>query len=219
MNTEPHDPSRLPKLFAAARQELPAPEVRERVLGEMLDVHRARPQNRRSLSWVAVPVLAAAAAVALWASSRPKPEPSITAEHDVAASVTPPPASQAVNETARAPRAMPAQPPKKVPARHAVPHERVVKKAPSLAAEVALLDSARKALDAGDAGQALELLAAYRTSKGRRLTAEATVLRIEALAKAGRTAEASRLAQDFVDRHPASPLVDRARSYVLADPP
>jgi hypothetical protein len=221
MSTETHGAELSRSLFVAARKRAPAPEVRERVLERMLDEHRARPKSRRLPTWAFVPVLAAAAAVVLWVSPQPREEPSIKAERGVAVPSAPPTASEAVNETLKAPRAVPAplpEVPKETPMKRALPEKRAVEKPASLAEEVALLDRVKKALDAGDAGQALKLLAPYQKPRGRRLTAEATVLRIEALAKAGQSAEASRLAEDFLDRHPHSPLVDRARSYVLTDP-
>jgi len=55
--------------------------------------------------------------------------------------------------------------------------------------------------------------AAVRTLVGK-LRAEATLLRIQALARAGNAQAASTLAQRFVEQNPDSPLVDRARSFI-----
>ena len=46
------------------------------------------------------------------------------------------------------------------------------------------------------------------------LGAEASLLRIEALAASGRRDEAARLARKFAVDHPNSPLIDRALAFV-----
>jgi hypothetical protein len=85
----------------------------------------------------------------------------------------------------------------------------------SLPDEIASLDRARAALSSGDAQGALRVLDDYdRVLRGTRLTAEATLLRIDALARLGRAAEASALATRFVDANPASALADRARAFI-----
>jgi len=85
----------------------------------------------------------------------------------------------------------------------------------SLSDELSALKVASNALSAGDANAALTALDRYdRVLKGQKLRAEATLLRIEALSRAGQTQAASTLAQRFVDQNPGSPLVDRARSFV-----
>jgi hypothetical protein len=84
----------------------------------------------------------------------------------------------------------------------------------TLAAELELLKQARSALRAGEGQRALELLdghAQRRASSA--LEAEATLLRIEALAELGRRREASELAQRFLRAYPNSALADRARSF------
>jgi hypothetical protein len=86
--------------------------------------------------------------------------------------------------------------------------------APSLDDEVNALDQVRTALAAGDARKALERLARYQdVLHGTRLAAEATLLRIEALAETGRKDEAARIARRFIDANPGNPLVDRARTF------
>ena len=85
----------------------------------------------------------------------------------------------------------------------------------SLEQELELLDRARQALLTGDTSTALTRLAHYeRVATRRRLGAEATVLRVQILAASGRATEASLLAREFVAKHPNSPLVDRAKSFV-----
>jgi hypothetical protein len=89
--------------------------------------------------------------------------------------------------------------------------------APSLAAELALLESARRALRAGDAQGALDRLDRHSSeAPSSSLGAEATLLRLEALQKLGRTRDASTLAADFVAVNPNNPLSDRARKFILA---
>jgi hypothetical protein len=85
----------------------------------------------------------------------------------------------------------------------------------SLPDEIAALDRARTALSSGDVQGALGVLDDYdRVLHGTRLTAEATLLRIDALARSGRTAEASALAVRFVEANPSSALADRARAFI-----
>ncbi len=85
----------------------------------------------------------------------------------------------------------------------------------TLAEELEWLKRARAALRSGDPARSLELLQAYESELGGSdLRDEASVLRIEALAAAGRHGEASVLAERFTTQNPNSPLVDRARSYL-----
>jgi outer membrane protein assembly factor BamD (BamD/ComL family) len=84
-----------------------------------------------------------------------------------------------------------------------------------LSDELSALKVASSALSAGDPQAALAALDRYdRVLKGQKMRAEATLLRIEALARGGQTEAASVLAQRFVEQNPGSPLVDRARSFV-----
>jgi hypothetical protein len=84
----------------------------------------------------------------------------------------------------------------------------------ALSAELARLDGARKKLAAGQATGALEALDAYGREFPRgSLRLEASVLRIEALAKAGRTTEARDRAKRFLAAHPNSVLGARVKRY------
>jgi hypothetical protein len=77
---------------------------------------------------------------------------------------------------------------------------------PSLAEEVALLDSARRALMGGDAMGALRVLERHaRVFSGGALIADAAVLRIEALAARGDTAGAISNARAFLSAFPRDP--------------
>ena len=81
--------------------------------------------------------------------------------------------------------------------------------------ELAMLERARKALRRGAGDEALTALSAYsrRFPKGN-LRFEAEVLRIEALAVEGRTAEASRRAKRILKNNPRSVVAPRLERYV-----
>jgi hypothetical protein len=76
--------------------------------------------------------------------------------------------------------------------------------------QIAMVDAARAAVKAGAGDHALEILRRYhdRYPTGS-FRPEAAALRIEALAKLGRTAEAQSLAERFIAEHGSSPLADR----------
>jgi RNA polymerase sigma-70 factor, ECF subfamily len=87
--------------------------------------------------------------------------------------------------------------------------------AAALQLELAQLDAARARLAAGGADDALALLAAYDRSSPRGvLGLEAEVLRIDALSRSGRGAQARARAQAFLARHPTSVLAARVRRIV-----
>lgn len=86
----------------------------------------------------------------------------------------------------------------------------------SLSDELGALKVASTALSNGDPQAALAALDRYdRVIKGQKLRAEATLLKIEALSRAGQTQAASALAERFVGQNPDNPLVDRARMFVV----
>lgn len=83
----------------------------------------------------------------------------------------------------------------------------------SLSDQLAQLQRARSALRSGQAAHALELLDTYQGQlDGQTFGAEATLLRIEALAATGQRERAAELARRFLHDYPNSPLVDRAQS-------
>jgi hypothetical protein len=86
-----------------------------------------------------------------------------------------------------------------------------------LRAEIDLIDRARAALQAGDTSEALDLLGrhAVRFPDGA-LAPEETALRVEALMRGSRTAEARAYARRFIAANPASPLSERMRRLVNA---
>ena len=109
------------------------------------------------------------------------------------------PAAESIDDLMEAPAAMPMDP---------------VARA-SLTRELAALDRARLGLANGDARGALGQLDGYQRSFPRgRLALEAEVLRIDALAKLGRTSEARQHAQTFVRLHPNSVLATRVRAHI-----
>ena len=85
----------------------------------------------------------------------------------------------------------------------------------SLVAETAHLDRAREALAGGDWATCLQRVTHYEATfpKGV-LRPEATLLRIEALVRAGDRVTARRLARAFAEAHPSSPHLDRLDSLL-----
>lgn len=82
--------------------------------------------------------------------------------------------------------------------------------ADDLREQIALLDSARSALAAGGADRALGALSKYQAKFPRgSFGPEATALKVEALAKLGRRAEARALGERFVKEHRGTALADR----------
>ncbi len=144
---------------------------------------------------------AAPAAPPLAASPPSEPPPAL---QQPAAPEPLPPALEPSNAPAPA-----AAPPSRSPPAAAEPNSNN-----SLAAELEALDSARRALSAGNGGQALQLLDAHgrRFPRGR-LRLEAEVLRIEALMQTGQRAAASARAKAFVKRYPNSVFVSRVQRF------
>lgn len=84
----------------------------------------------------------------------------------------------------------------------------------ALRAELAALDAIRSTLANDDPTGALSFVTAYfRTFPRGRLRLEAEVLRIDALAKAGRSQAAKRYAQEFIRQHPNNVLTARVRPH------
>jgi hypothetical protein len=108
-------------------------------------------------------------------------------------------------------RAAPARTTEPEPAPAPVP--RTPRTSDALAAELRALEEARAAFVGGDPTRALRLLDVYtaRFPRGS-LGTEATVLRIETLAKRGDRAQAARLGRDFLASHADGPYARRVRS-------
>ena len=85
---------------------------------------------------------------------------------------------------------------------------------PDIAEEIRSFDAARAALREGRPAEALSALDRYAERYGRKgsFAVEATVLRIEALAKNGDRARAQALANSFLAAHPKSPYAARIRA-------
>jgi hypothetical protein len=83
----------------------------------------------------------------------------------------------------------------------------------SLAREIELLDQARRALSRGSPSDALSTLDRFTREFPRgRLSAEAFVVRLDALVRAGRRAEARALAERHLSANPSSPHAARIRT-------
>jgi len=208
---------RARELFAAARRE-PAPEAARQRIAAALRAQTQRPtlEPSRLLAWRGARVwllVAAAAAVAGALFSLQVPEHSI----DISAEALAPPSAQ--RQTTGAHTAAP--PPRSAPSNDlgpvasSLPAKRTpVRTPPSLDQELATMQRARAALGRGDAAAALAELDRFGRGPGfRQLAVEARLLRIEALARAGRADEARNLARRFVQQNPNNPLVDRARTF------
>ena len=159
----------------------------------------------------AVGALAIWAGVAALTSSTEAPAPAKVAATGAIAKKTPAalpaPAEPIVEEPVEA--APEAKVPVKAAPRGAAPAT------DSLAAELSAIEDARSALGRRDYAGALRLLDDYtRRFSKRHLDSEATVLRIETLAKKGDRDAAARLGQSFLAGHPNGPYARRVRSLV-----
>jgi len=207
------------RLFEAARSEAIPRGAEQRAL-EAARREIGQKSSRKALSSSRRNWLAAAACVALAAGAalllRPKDASlGISAEPPTIAHSRPtPPIAPRVempSETAATVRSNPVAP-QSAPSAGPM----AARLAPaSLSDEVSALKVASTALSGGDPQAALAALDRYdRVLKGQKLRAEATLIRIEALSRAGQSEAASALAQRFVAQNPGNPLVDRARSFV-----
>ncbi|HTV18765.1 MAG TPA: hypothetical protein VMG12_08845 [Polyangiaceae bacterium] len=146
----------------------------------------------------------------------PRPSLAPATPEDVASrqrSPTPePPASRPESPDARV-----ATPPARMPPAPAVPDGAATSPdAPrlTLGQQLEKLKTARAALRDDDPQRALQLLDAYRAQPGGAdMAAEASLLRIEALAASGQHDAAAQAARQFASDYPNSPLIDRALSY------
>jgi hypothetical protein len=207
------------RLFEAARRE-PLPEgALERALAaarrEPVSSDSGSRLSRRTTAtlWLAAAALAAGAVLFVRngePTSGISAEPSSSMQHNRAPQPPshPAPVADAAPSATTVERSIPsaAPAPSTPPPVHSAPA--------TLTDELSSLKLASSALSAGDARAALAALDQYDRMKGQKMRAEATLLRIEALARAGQPDAASTLAKRFVEQNPESPLVDRARSFV-----
>jgi len=206
------------RLFQAARREpLPDEGMERALLAARAEL--AAPRSKlillsRPVRWTLIAAAAAAlaAGVTLFARhqdaiDRISAEPASTLQHAHSAQA---PSASAIALTA-APNPAPSTKPAPIFSAAAPAHSAQA----SLSDELGALKRASSALNAGDTSGALSALDQYdHVLKGTKMRAEATLLRIETLSRAGQAGAASGLAQRFVAQNPESPLVDRARSFV-----
>jgi hypothetical protein len=163
-------------------------------------------------SWMAGTVALVAVGGVLWATrtspSEPATIPAATTTAPRATAVSPAPsfASTPPQSADGVPASRSPSPASTAPA-----PERLRRRSPAdLGAQIALIDAARDAVSAGAGNQALQLIRQYQTSyPAGSFQPEASAIRIEALIKLGRNAEAKALAERFVTRHKGSPLAER----------
>jgi hypothetical protein len=126
----------------------------------------------------------------------------------------------ATHQNAAPARVAPAAPSEQEPAATpppAAPHTAASRErtTDTLSSELAALDRVRKSLAAGDGPGALRGLDDYeRGFPKRRLTTEATVLRIESLAKTGDAEAMTSRAKQFLATHPSGPYATRVASLI-----
>jgi hypothetical protein len=202
-------------LFEAARREQPSAEIRSRAARfpplVVRNVVRWRRPVFAALGLAAALVLASVVAL----RSRHEPLLSMSAERTPRrGAVSNQHPSQSADE---APPTEPARvEPSKKPVHPVIAKPPEAPQPASLPDEISALDRARTALGAADPAKALRILDDYdHVLHGTRLTAEATLLRIDALARQGKKAQASELARRFIDANPSNALTDRARAFIL----
>ena len=167
--------------------------------------------------WLAKAGIGAASVLAIWAGVRanhPTPLEAPLARSTPAVA----PARQAAPAPAAKSRVEPPAPEPVAttePVKAVAPVRAAVEREPSLTAELASIEQARRAFLAHDYAQSLKLLDEYtRRFPKRQLASEATVLRIEALAAKGDRDTAARIGRDFLQNHPNGPYAKRVRSVI-----
>jgi hypothetical protein len=162
------------------------------------------------LKWVAIGALGSSSALALVRA----PE-LLRSTPSVPAARAPRPKPRAVaSEPRAAHRVLTAEPEPDLEPDSAAPLTAPSTPRTDVAREIALLDSARAALLAGDAGKALRLLHALDQLSARALVPEATVLRVRALLASGRLTEAQHVAERFYRSAPHAPQASVLRALL-----
>jgi hypothetical protein len=225
------------RLLEATANEQPSPELSERIaqgigisaaaigaaasgtaLGTGVAAPKAAAGSTALLPWISVGVLGLVVAGAVvgtraWRTSVRQERPASPA----VSAVVPPPTATAPVEFA--PAAVAESSPSVTAT--APTHRRPVAAATSdLRDQILMVDAARAALVAGAGERALELLRHYQDRyPAGSFRPEAAALKVEALTKLGRNAEARVLAERFVAEYGKIPLADRvARVAGLARP-
>lgn len=135
---------------------------------------------------------------------RPSSQPVVSAERSAPAPT--------LDEAPLAPQAVAAF---ELPVEPAPPAaKKPVEAAPSILAEVAVLDRARRALAARQGAAALSILNEYDAAPSRVLQTEASVLRIEALLQTGQREQAVLLARQLIAAQPGSRHAARLRGLL-----
>lgn len=203
------DPRDLGRLLKSAREERPGEKLFVRL--ESIRVVR-RPRQLR-VWFVAAPAALAVAALAMMqvepTEFRVSPE-SLRGSEPRSGGAE----SGLQPKDDQEPRLVPSTPEEKL-AQKKKTSPRVGRAPLTLTQELELLAGVRETLRRGEAGRAIEQLDQYGAKLPRgQLRLEAELLRMEALKRQGRSEEASLAAARFVEAHPNSPLVDRARMFV-----
>jgi hypothetical protein len=210
MTPEHDDEAFAEQLFEAARHERPRDAVKRRALGAPSLPSRAG----RVRHWLLYAAALGALAVLVVSLRGAEPPARVISAENIA------PAPKSVEAPVRRAPVAVVEPAPTVftPSKALAPSVRSASPKPppaTLEEELAMVDRIRQALLDGNGAAALAGLAQYdKLATSRRLGAEATLLRIQTLGATGRSAEASRLASEFVAQNPNSPLVDRAKGYI-----
>jgi hypothetical protein len=215
------------RLFEAAREEpLPRGALERATAAAARARAETSPPRLSPQHWATLALgLAAAAGVALavWHSRAPEhvtgisAEPTTTAEKLVRPKPEPRQAPSAEPTRASAPSATPTPAP--VRSTTTTPAPSRSPGASTLGDELEALKRAEQALGSGDSKSALDALDHYEHGlHGHELRAEAALLRMDALKRAGHADQAAALATRFVAENPGSPLVDRARTFMDKPP-
>lgn len=228
------------ELLAAAKTEQPSDAVKDRVLAAVLEEPPAGDSARatsRRMWWIGgLSLLAIGVGVGVGSGAlreEPVPVPPVV----VVEAPRPPPAPVNVEPPpVEAPVPQPAPTPEPAPVEPPAPPPPIASKKPKqppptptpdpieedidqLAREVALLDEARSTLTSAPT-KALDVLERHaREFPTGALRSEADLLRLEALVKAERRSEASKLAKRLSAQHPSGPVAERIQRILEGTSP
>ena len=211
-------------LALTALQASPPADV-EPALGTLLKVKHAAAVSWSRLAWLVLGAVAGSALTAAWLAPTRRLNPSVPLAVSAVTVATPTP-SVATSVAAAAPP----EPAGVIATREPVPdpppprhrdRTRVTPPRSTLAAEVALLDAARTALDVGAYGEAKRLLAKFHGDFPRgELTTEARLIHLELLSANGDKAALQREGARFLHLSPRDAHAERVRQLLgLASSP
>lgn len=166
------------------------------------------------LSWLSAGLVVAVVAAILATRSSERasaPARSIPAPvHGASASPVPAPVSSLAVAPAQVPEVRAPDAPAVVALTPPAPRSRSSAPAADIQEQIVLIDAARAAVAAGASKRALGLVRQYQSKyPGGSFRPEAAALKIEALGKMGRSAEARRLAEGFAAEYGGGPLAER----------